>query len=646
MKKQKKCYIYTRVSTAIQVDGYSLDAQKDKLRKYAEYQDMTVAEEFSDEGHSGKNIKGRPEFVRMMEKIESGEDGVEYVLVFKLSRFGRNAADVLNSLQIMQDYGVNLICVEDGIDSSKDAGKLMISVLSAVAEIERENIRTQTMAGREQKAKEGKWNGGFAPYGYKLENGQLLIADDEVEVIRIIFDRYIHTNSGIRGVATYLNDNGYTKKLRQNNTIPGFSSSFIKSVLDNPVYMGKIAYGRRRTEKKIGTRNEMHIVEQDEYPIYDGCHEAIISEADWQLAHEKRTANGFLREKVHDIDHAHILSGLLKCPCCGKSLYGNIAKAHSKDKYTRYYYYCKNTLGQTGHKCTFRLNIEQTEMNRMVAAIISAMVKDDRFKNAIKKKIGTAVDTSEMEERIKALRGQLKQVSGTKTRLEHQMDNLDVSDPHYDKKVSDLQRRYDEQYDKAEAIETQIDGINTQMMSIRQEKISADNVYQLLLSFDKLYNTFTEAEQRDFMRSFIERIDIYPEKPENGCWIRNIVFNFPMPVKGKEITALPLESESTVETCVLLGREINRDIKYEYIDYEPKEDSWNSIKATYAEIKAWIEENYGLKVSSLYIGQVKDMCGLTKERESRNSREYKNPQCPTEKVEAIKAAFEHFGMIY
>ena len=189
MKKQKKCYIYTRVSTAIQVDGYSLDAQKDKLRKYAEYQDMTIVSEFSDEGFSGKNIKGRPEFTRMMEKIESGEDGVDFVLVFKLSRFGRNAADVLNSLQTMQDYGVNLICVEDGIDSSKDAGKLMISVLSAVAEIERENI---------------------------------------------------HTNSGINGVASYLNDNGYTKKLRQNNTIPGFSSGFVKSVLDNPVYMGKI----------------------------------------------------------------------------------------------------------------------------------------------------------------------------------------------------------------------------------------------------------------------------------------------------------------------------------------------------------------------------------------------------------------------
>ena len=137
-KKQLKCYIYTRVSTSMQVDGYSLDAQRDKLRKYAAYEDMVIAGEYSDEGFSGKNIQGRQDFQRMLNDIQDCKDGVSYVLVFKLSRFGRNAADVLNSLQLMQDFGVNLICVEDGIDSSKDAGKLMISVLSAVAEIERE----------------------------------------------------------------------------------------------------------------------------------------------------------------------------------------------------------------------------------------------------------------------------------------------------------------------------------------------------------------------------------------------------------------------------------------------------------------------------------------------------------------------------
>ena len=158
---------------------------------------MEIVGEYSDERHSGKNIKGRQEFMWMLNDIEDGKDGVDFVLVFKLSRFGRNAADVLSSLQLMQDYGVNLICVEDGIDSSKEAGKLLISIVAAVAEMERENIRVQTMIGREQKAREGKWNGGFAPYGYKLKNGELVIAEDEVEIIQMIFNRYIHTNEGI-----------------------------------------------------------------------------------------------------------------------------------------------------------------------------------------------------------------------------------------------------------------------------------------------------------------------------------------------------------------------------------------------------------------------------------------------------------------
>ena len=167
--------------------------------------------------------------------------------------------------------------------------------------------------------------------------------------------------------------------------------------------MEKIAYGRRRTEKRIGSRNEMHVVEQDEFPIYEVTHEAIISEEDWKLAQEKRKLNAFKREKIHDPKHAHILSGILKCPCCGKSLCGNIAKAHSKDKKTRFYYYCKNTVGATGHKCTFRLNIEQTGMNRMVAAIVSAMVNDPQFSKAIKEKIGAAVDTKDLGKQLSIL---------------------------------------------------------------------------------------------------------------------------------------------------------------------------------------------------------------------------------------------------
>ena len=184
MTKEKiKVYIYSRVSTAMQVDGYSLEAQKNRMRAFVEYNDFEIVGEYEDAGISGKSIEGRHAFNQMLEDIKTGKDDVAFVLVFKLSRFGRNAADVLNTLQIMQDFGVNLICVEDGIDSSKEAGKLMISVLSAVAEIERENIKIQTMEGRLQKARDGKWNGGFPPYGYKLVNGYLEIVEDEAEAI-------------------------------------------------------------------------------------------------------------------------------------------------------------------------------------------------------------------------------------------------------------------------------------------------------------------------------------------------------------------------------------------------------------------------------------------------------------------------------
>ena len=125
----ENAYIYTRVSTLIQVDGFSLEAQEAEIRAFAEARKINILGKNTDKRKSGKNPEHRPAFTQMIEDIRTKKDNIRYVLVFKLSRFGRNAADVLSSLQKMQDFGVNLICVEDGIDSSKDAGKLMISVL-------------------------------------------------------------------------------------------------------------------------------------------------------------------------------------------------------------------------------------------------------------------------------------------------------------------------------------------------------------------------------------------------------------------------------------------------------------------------------------------------------------------------------------
>ena len=106
-REGKKCVIYLRVSTEMQVDGFSLDGQRNTLKRFVEREGMILVNTYEDAGKSGKSIEGRPSFQRMMKDIENGLE-IDYVLVYKLSRFGRNAADILNSLELIQSYDINL----------------------------------------------------------------------------------------------------------------------------------------------------------------------------------------------------------------------------------------------------------------------------------------------------------------------------------------------------------------------------------------------------------------------------------------------------------------------------------------------------------------------------------------------------------
>ena len=561
--KPKKCYIYTRVSTAMQVDGFSLDAQKATLKRYAEYHDLVVVGEYSDEGKSGKNIEGRPNFLQMLSDIQTLKDNVDFVLVYKLSRFGRNAADVLNSLQKMQDYGVNLICTEDGIDSSKDSGKLMISVLSAVAEIERDNILVQTMEGRRQKAREGKWNGGFAPYGYELVEGELKVVDAEAEAIRVIYDKFVTTNMGMASIAKHLNNSDIKKKVRQNGKLELFSVSFVKRVLDNPVYCGKIAYGRRKTEKKQGERNQFHVVKQSEFPVYDGIHEAIISEELWNLAQVKRKITGVGNAKTYSLDHANKLTGILCCPVCGAGMYGNVSRKWKKDKngertdrYKDYFYYqCKHRMRVDGHSCTYGRQWSQEKIDFAVEELIRDLVHNEKFEKAIKAKIDAKVDTADLEKELDALKKEHRKTSTAKEKLAQQIDNLDVFDTQYDRKYQDMTDRLYGLYDKMEDIEYCIEEIETRIKNINENKINSSNIYNLLVYFDRLYEKFTDMEKKEFFGSFIERVDIFEKEQEDGRIIKKITFRFPVFFDGKEVMSISWDKQTTVESVVLLCRE-------------------------------------------------------------------------------------------
>lgn len=557
-QEKKKVYVYTRVSTAMQIDGYSLEAQRTRMRAFAEFNEYEIAGEYEDAGKSGKSIEGRDEFNRMMEDIKTGKDDVSFVLVFKLSRFGRNAADVLSTLQTMQDFGVNLICVEDGIDSSKDAGKLMISVLSAVAEIERENIRVQTMEGRIQKARDGKWNGGFPPYGYSLKDGVLEINEEEALAIRTIFEQWVSTDIGANGLAKYLENHGIRKIPRHNGKNPLFDAALIRNIIKNPVYCGKIAYGRRKTEKVHGTRNEYKLVEQDDYLVVDGLHEGIVSEEMWNQAQVKMIAQAKKYEHVNKAKdtRTHLLSGLVKCPICGAGMYGNKSIKHRKDgtKYKDFFYYgCKHRTMTRGHKCDYKKQINEDVLDEAVVEVITKLVANPWFASMMQEKINMKVDTTVIDQEITVLEKQLKQSYAVKRKTLEEIEALDPDARHYKRLKTDLDDRLYRMYDKIDDQEQSLIEARAKKQSIESEKVTGDNIYKILIYFDKFYSLMNEEEQRKMMESLIEEIQICEERQPSGQWLKSITFRLPIIEKDMKISVGDsLDSKQHVETVCLL----------------------------------------------------------------------------------------------
>ena len=651
MKREKiKVYLYTRVSTTMQIDGYSLDAQKTKMKAFCDYNEYEIAGEYEDAGKSGKSIEGRVSFNQMMEDIKSGKDGVSYVLVFKLSRFGRNAADVLATLQVMQDFGVNLICVEDGIDSSKDAGKLMISVLSAVAEIERENIRVQTMEGRMQKAREGKWNGGFAPYGYSLIDGKLEVNEEEAVAIRMIFDQYVNTDLGANGIAKYLENHGIHKIARQNGKNPLFDAALIRRIIQNPVYSGKISYGRRRTEKVHGTRNEYRQVKKDDYLLVDGLHEALVSEEVWEQAQVKVAAQAKKYEKVNrdKREKIHLLSGILKCPVCGAGMYGNksIKKRKDGSNYKDFYYYgCKHRNMTRGHKCDYKKQVHEEMLDASVAEVISKLVSNPKFSDLICNKINMEVDTSALDQEIENYKIQLRKLYHNKDTILSDMDSLDYEDKHYQRRKTDLENHLYKTYDKIDDAEELLVSAKAKKRSLLADKITGDNIYKALIFFDKLYAQMNEVEKREFLSQLVDNVQIYEERKENGQWLKSIEFK--LPIIEKEFT-LSLDNDTQNETVVLLskGEVDSKKIRVEF-SLEDMDMSEFQDGATYTQIKDYVLEHSGLKVSNLYISQIKRKCGIEvgKNYNLPKSEDSRQPLCPPEKEKAIREAFKYFGMI-
>jgi site-specific DNA recombinase len=619
---KKKCYIYTRVSTAVQVEGYSLEAQKGELFKYAQYHELDIVGEYCDAGISGGSIRGRHDFQHMMNDVVNEKDSVSYILVFKLSRFGRNAADVLKSVQLLQDYGVDLVCVNDGIDSSTSGGRLMLSVLSAVAEVEKENIAVQFRTGRLHKFKNGGWAGSPVPYGYKNEGGKLFVIEEEAKVVKKIFEMYSEEENGISTIVGYLNDNNY--KTRRGRP---FSRNSVASIIKNPIYCGDMYFNRRTNLKNVKPKEILYA---------KGYHEPIISEDLYYRVKDKFDDKSKIVNRIEDEERISIMSGLVKCPLCGVGLVAIYSRKKSavtgKWGKTTYGYCCPNHRKENGRTCSNGKQLKQELIDAAVLEYIGRVKSLSSFRTYMEEQLVNADEYDRVDSEIQVLRKKFYRTESKKDKVNKAIDALDVLSDDYETEFSDLSKQVDSLYDELDILDEEISKLKKYRGCMKSSRLTLEKINTYLEQFSDIYERMSCREKREMMRLLIERIDVFPERRDDGKIIKSITFRFPMYKLDKHGNAIRT-----------LDKTVGYKMRCDNIGRTTSES-----KATYAQIKQYVWDMHQVKVNNLYIAQIKRKNGLIERKNyhvTKKGDSFRQTICPQHKEDYIVEALKHFKMI-
>lgn len=225
---------YIRVSTSMQKEeGMSLETQSDRIKAYCTYKGIELLEIYADEGISGKSMAIRPGLCRLIEDIKKGD----YVIINDLSRLGRNTIESLMIIQHIEQTGAFLVILGLDVDSSTSSGRLVITCLCAVNQMERERISENVKMNLQKLSKEGKLRS-RPPFGYKFvsKDSDFEEIPEQQNVIRFI--EISHKNGkSLSTIAYELNLLGYgsvlnlNKKTQREN--PRFHPQTVKNILED-----------------------------------------------------------------------------------------------------------------------------------------------------------------------------------------------------------------------------------------------------------------------------------------------------------------------------------------------------------------------------------------------------------------------------
>lgn len=316
--KKHKVAIYIRVSTKKQVEeGFSLDAQKDRLEKLCETNGYIIYKVYADEGKSGKDTN-RSAFQEMMKDMRDGK--FDKILVLKLDRISRSVIDLELMIKEMQEYDVNFESASEKIDTSSSFGMMFVRLLAIFAQFERERIKERINDTFETMVQEGRAITGEQPIGYKRdENNHVVIDEEEAPIVNYFFDTYEKYNS-LRKASLYTNEHFGINK-------------------------------HWRTYSKMASQTQYY----GSYKGNDNYCPAYMTKERWDKIQEIRQSKNI---KVYGANRTYLFTGLLIDSNCGNKLTGNHAQRTNSETF---YYRCKNAIDIKRCISTKAVNEEKLE---------------------------------------------------------------------------------------------------------------------------------------------------------------------------------------------------------------------------------------------------------------------------------------------
>jgi len=250
--KKIRAAIYARVSTEDQAkEGFSLDAQLDKLRSYCIARDWEIGEEYIDDGYSGRYIKRRPAYKKMMLEM----DKWDILLVIKMDRIHRNSKNFMLMMEDLKKNEKEFVSMTESLDTSTAMGRFVMDIIQRIAQLESEQIGERVYIGMEQKA---RTNGGVLgfniPFGYDYQNGKFEINQEEAKTVRDIYSWYKEGKS-MGEITKMLNS---TKIATKKGGL--WAKKTISTILKNPIYCGYLHW-----EDFVNKSDHEKIINKDDF---------------------------------------------------------------------------------------------------------------------------------------------------------------------------------------------------------------------------------------------------------------------------------------------------------------------------------------------------------------------------------------------